>query len=344
MTSEPNYNSFVTDEPVDTGLKGELIVRDAYFVPRGKDEKEVSFEQIDDANLGQEVYLVVAYMGEVDSMSVELNEKEPLLSTAPGPVQMSGGPLPVLQDGSETSTIELQDPEEERWLGWRKVAKIKLRPESDDQLKKWHKKLTSQDEEPKKSLLSIKVTAESPGPVFYRGITMGPEFFNAAGSWFEIGKRTDCLDTWDDVTNRRISELHPAVQCPAKNFINIVERELGIKLRVASGYRSFAEQTKLYNQGRTTEGQVVTNAEAGESYHNYGLAIDVVEIKDGEANWDVGMYKKIAPYGKAEGFEWGGDWESFTDFPHFQITGGKSTSELKKLYHANSNDYTKIEL
>lgn len=41
-----------------------------------------------------------------------------------------------------------------------------------------------------------------------------------------------------------------------------------------SGYRSFAEQTKLYNQGRRTEGDIVTRSKPGLSFHNYGLASD----------------------------------------------------------------------
>lgn len=154
----------------------------------------------------------------------------------------------------------------------------------------------------------------------------------------------NCLDTWDHHTNTRISLLHSDIQCMAKNFINEVENTLSIKLRVVSGYRSFSEQTKLYNQGRTTSGSVVTNAKAGQSYHNYGVAIDVCQIKDNQAIWDESMYKKIAPIGKKWGFDWGGDWTSFVDMPHFEYTNGKSTSDLLKLYNENNEDYTKIKL
>ena len=86
-----------------------------------------------------------------------------------------------------------------------------------------------------------------------------------------------------------------------------------------------------YNaKGRTTSGGKVTNAKAGQSYHNYGLAIDVVEVspmygyKKGypSSRWD-----KIARIGKSLGLEWGGDWKSFVDKPHFQLNKGK-TSQL----------------
>jgi peptidoglycan L-alanyl-D-glutamate endopeptidase CwlK len=47
---------------------------------------------------------------------------------------------------------------------------------------------------------------------------------------------------------------------------------------LTSGYRSKKEQNELYAQGRSKPGQVVTNAKAGQSYHNYGLAVDFVII------------------------------------------------------------------
>ena len=177
----------------------------------------------------------------------------------------------------------------------------------------------------------------------YKGVTMQNVFLDEAGSWLEL-ESSLCKDTWDTASNSRIEKLHPILQCSTRNFINEVQAKLNIKLRVVSGYRSFAEQTVLYNQGRTTAGNKVTNAKAGESYHNYGLAIDVCEIKNGKAIWDVAMYKKIAPYAKNEGFAWGGDWKSFQDNPHFDMAKGKSTLELKNLYYMNNQDYTKIKL
>lgn len=48
-----------------------------------------------------------------------------------------------------------------------------------------------------------------------------------------------------------------------------------------NGFRSFAEQDKLYAQGRTNKSKpIVTNARGGYSAHNYGLAIDFVIVSD----------------------------------------------------------------
>lgn len=150
--------------------------------------------------------------------------------------------------------------------------------------------------------------------------------------------------TWDIVSDKRISTLHPKVIGKAKEFIIRAEKELGIKLRVVSALRTWAEQTRLYAKGRTTSGKKVTNAKAGSSYHNFGLAIDVVEIKNGKALWNNPNWNKIAELGKSIGFEWGGDWKSFKDKPHFQLTFGKSLAVLRELYHAGSRagDYVNI--
>ncbi|MFW5872719.1 MAG: M15 family metallopeptidase, partial [bacterium] len=138
--------------------------------------------------------------------------------------------------------------------------------------------------------------------------------------------------TWDPITNKRILDLHPDVQGPATNFINQVEAELGITLRVTQGLRTFKEQDDLFAQGRSASGPIVTHAKGGESYHNYGLAIDVVEIINGKCNWNTN-WELISEIGIQNGFEWGGNFKGFSDKPHFQMTLGYSISELIRLYN-----------
>jgi len=137
--------------------------------------------------------------------------------------------------------------------------------------------------------------------------------------------------TWDKITDGRITTLHPKVLPRVKEFINEAFKQ-GYKLRVTSGFRSYNEQTVLYSQGRTAAGNIVTNAKAGESSHNFGTAIDVVEIKDGKALWTNPNWNKIAQIAKQFGFSWGGDWVSFKDMPHFEMNFGKSLTQLKQLY------------
>lgn len=151
---------------------------------------------------------------------------------------------------------------------------------------------------------------------------------------------------WDSATNNRSAKLHPQIRCAVKNFINKLESEMGIKLRVIQGLRTYAEQNALYAQGRTTKGNVVTKAKGGQSNHNFGLAIGVAEIKNRKIDWkeQEKVLPKIAPIGKKWGFSWGGDWKSIIDKPHFEMTFGKSLSELRKAYEENGKDHTKIRL
>jgi hypothetical protein len=43
------------------------------------------------------------------------------------------------------------------------------------------------------------------------------------------------------------------------------------------------------------------------------------------------LYDKAGEIGKALGLEWGGDFSSITDKPHFQCKKGKTMAELRKL-------------
>lgn len=141
---------------------------------------------------------------------------------------------------------------------------------------------------------------------------------------------------WDVVTQQRIANLHPLIQPYVKQFI-LNAQQKGIELRVVSGYRTFAEQNALYEQGRTTSGQIVTNANGGQSLHNYGLAVDVVQIIDGNPMWNYNL-DNISAIGKQLGFEWGGDWTSFKDYAHYQMTFGYTLSELQNLHAQNKVD------
>lgn len=154
----------------------------------------------------------------------------------------------------------------------------------------------------------------------------------------------------DSVTLPRIALLHPALRAEAMEIYKEICEALSGKAlcRFAYTLRTWAEQQALFNQGRTTKGAKVTNAKPGQSYHNYGLAIDIVLLldKDGNgtyetASWDTttdfdndkfGDWKEIVAIFKRHGWEWGGDW-NFKDLPHFQKTNGYSISQLQFLHN-----------
>jgi peptidoglycan L-alanyl-D-glutamate endopeptidase CwlK len=79
----------------------------------------------------------------------------------------------------------------------------------------------------------------------------------------------------------------------------------------------------------------VTNARPGQSLHNFGIAIDVGLFDGGRYLPDSPLYDKAGKIGSSiEGLEWGGDWHSFKDKPHYQVATGLSLSEVRAAFEA----------
>lgn len=138
---------------------------------------------------------------------------------------------------------------------------------------------------------------------------------------------------------KEINLLLPKVQAMTNQFLSKCT-EQGIRVGITSTYRSDDEQNALYAQGRTKPGNVVTNAKAGQSMHNWKCAIDFCPITNGNYNWnDKALFTKVGNIGKSCGFEWGGDWASFLDLPHLQYTAGYTLED----FQMRRVDYSKFE-
>lgn len=121
------------------------------------------------------------------------------------------------------------------------------------------------------------------------------------------------------------SDLLPLVKRKADEFIELASQK-GYTLRVTSGFRSIEEQDQIYAQGRTSPGNIVTNAKGGESLHNYGVAIDIVDRYRGyNVDWN-----ELGELGESLGFEWGGRWAVFVDKPHFEMKKGYELSDFQQ--------------
>jgi peptidoglycan hydrolase-like protein with peptidoglycan-binding domain len=151
----------------------------------------------------------------------------------------------------------------------------------------------------------------------------------ASTGWGQVGRMTRAALNAEDGKDTQ-SELLPAVDRACKALIEIAGIA-GFPIKVTDAYRSFEEQDELYAIGRTKDPDkpVVTNAKGGESYHNFRVAFDVVFI-DGEGGVSYeGEWDKLGRIGKLLGLEWGGDWSSFPDRPHFQMSKGHSTAAFR---------------
>ena len=132
------------------------------------------------------------------------------------------------------------------------------------------------------------------------------------------------------INSRSLDDLIPPAKARVQAFLDAAKKQ-GIDLLVTSTYRDNASQDALYAQGRTKPGKIVTNAKAGQSWHNYKCAVDVVPIVAGKPRWDVKdeVWQQVGALGKAAGLEWAGDWKRFKEYPHFQYTGGLTLAQLQ---------------
>jgi len=136
-----------------------------------------------------------------------------------------------------------------------------------------------------------------------------------------------------DVSSRNLDDLILPAKIRALDFIHAC-RMAGIDLLVTCTYRCPKDQDALYAQGRTTPGHIVTNARAGESLHQYRVALDVVPLRNGKADWNTAgedgeLWQHVGALGEKAGFEWAGRWNRFRELPHFQFTGGLTLAEFK---------------
>ena len=138
--------------------------------------------------------------------------------------------------------------------------------------------------------------------------------------------------------SRSLDDLQPHMQVLAQRLLDR-SKTAGIPLTVTSTLRPPAVQAVLYAQGRTAPGRIVTNARPGYSFHNFGLAIDVVpdelialpdwgDTPAHRTRADM-LWKKLGGIGKAIGLTWGGDFPHLPDRPHFEWADGLTLAQLR---------------
>ncbi len=151
------------------------------------------------------------------------------------------------------------------------------------------------------------------------------------------------------MSSRNIADLRPDVQVLYNKFHDRCRRDTwllrnGISILLTCTHRSNEEQARLYAQGRTAPGRIVTNAKPGQSKHNATTAsgapaaeaFDVVPLRHGKPVWgtsgdgidddpsddhadDREVWERVGAHGEAVGLKWAGRWVKFKEYPHFEV-------------------------
>ena len=110
----------------------------------------------------------------------------------------------------------------------------------------------------------------------------------------------------------RLKGVHPDLRKVMDRAIITTD----VDFTILEGLRSVERQRKLLASGATRTLR---------SRHLTGHAVDIAPLVDGKVSWDWPIYHRLAPTIKKAAqdvgvkIEWGGDWRSFKDGPHWQL-------------------------
>lgn len=143
----------------------------------------------------------------------------------------------------------------------------------------------------------------------------------------------------DKRTEENIFSLIPQIQQKVRFwFVSKVipwMNNTGYTVKVICGTRTIQEQNELYAIGRTKKGSKVTNAKGGSSFHNFGIAFDIGIFKGSSYLTNDDIYKKLVDEcGTPEGMLNGGSWQTFKDYPHFEVAKyGSKSANVRKIWN-----------
>jgi peptidoglycan L-alanyl-D-glutamate endopeptidase CwlK len=144
------------------------------------------------------------------------------------------------------------------------------------------------------------------------------------------------LGTFHQRSENSIQTLLPATQKAARRFLARAKTDFADhEVRIISGTRTYAEQNLIYRQGRFgNPPPKVTNAKGGQSNHNFGIAWDVGifdggKYLKGDSAKEAKIYKNLATALLNDDLEWGGNFTTIVDMPHYQLKLGLGLSEVR---------------
>lgn len=119
----------------------------------------------------------------------------------------------------------------------------------------------------------------------------------------------------------RLDSAHPDLQKVVKRAAAISD----LDFTVLEVLRTPARQKELFKQGATK----TMNSRHLPGKNGKSHAVDIAPMIGGKVSWDWPLYHKLAKIMKqaasdvAVSIEWGGDWKSFKDGPHWQLPWAK---------------------
>ena len=161
---------------------------------------------------------------------------------------------------------------------------------------------------------------------------------------------------------RGLVYLHPVLQLKAANLKQLASDRFGLNVIFTDTLRTGAEQDAYYAQGRQdvntvnalrrlanmapitqSANRIITRASKGSSWHEYGLAFDIAIVDptgrkivwDNTSDWNqdsVDDWAQVGSLGDEVGLEWGGNFTSIYDAPHYQDRMGLTIAYMKANY------------
>jgi peptidoglycan L-alanyl-D-glutamate endopeptidase CwlK len=112
------------------------------------------------------------------------------------------------------------------------------------------------------------------------------------------------------------------VRQPLADVVRLASTYLDFDLLVVEGARSIMRQERLVAKGASR----TMNSKHIPRIDGYADAVDVAPVLDGEVRWDWPLFHVIAKAMKRAAQElgvnlvWGGDWRTFKDGPHWELS------------------------
>ncbi|HEI9781990.1 TPA: M15 family metallopeptidase [Serratia marcescens] len=119
--------------------------------------------------------------------------------------------------------------------------------------------------------------------------------------------------SFSERSKKNLQGVNPALIAVARRALELSPVDFGI----TEGLRTMERQREMLRTGKS---------QTLKSRHLTGHAVDVVAYLGANISWEWKYYEQIAAAFKQAGkelgavIEWGGDWKTLKDGPHFQLS------------------------